>query len=124
MGATAIKYAGKKPIFPFRSVWDTRNISDGSSAANQVTLPLHLGGLYNFTINWGDGLEDRITSHTQPEVTHTYSTAGVYEIEIKGTLSGWRFNNTGDRLKLLSVTTWGCGRVTWVIIFLAAQILT
>ena len=29
--------------------------------------------------------------------THTYTTSGIYNLTITGTLDGWRFNNGGDR---------------------------
>jgi len=64
-------------------------------------------GSYNATVNWGDGSSDTITSYNQQEVTHTYTSAGQYEISIEGTLQGWRFNNAGDRLKMLDVKQWG-----------------
>jgi len=65
------------------------------------------GGSYNATVNWGDGSSDTITSYNQQEVTHTYTSAGQYEISIEGTLQGWQFNNAGDRLKMLDVKQWG-----------------
>jgi surface protein len=73
----------------------------------QFMMPLVSGGSYNATVNWGDGSSDTITSYNQQEVTHTYSSAGQYEISIEGTLQGWQFNNAGDRLKMLDVKQWG-----------------
>jgi surface protein len=70
-------------------------------------MPLVSGGSYNATVNWGDGSSDTITSYNQQEVTHTYSSAGQYEVSIEGTLQGWQFNNAGDRLKMLDVKQWG-----------------
>jgi len=70
-------------------------------------MPLVSGGSYNATVNWGDGSSDTITSYNQQEVTHTYSSAGQYEISIEGTLQGWQFNNAGDKLKMLDVKQWG-----------------
>lgn len=92
---------------PFVSTWRTSNISTGSSTSTQIKLPLTLTGSYNFTVKWGDGTSNLITSWNQAQTTHTYSTSGDYTIEITGTCSGWRFNSGGDRLKLLSVNTWG-----------------
>ncbi len=91
----------------FVSVWDTSRTSGGSSTATQVRLPLISTGTYNFIVDWGDGLTDRITTWNQAQVTHTYATAGVYQVIITGTLQGFRFAATGDRLKLLSVFKWG-----------------
>lgn len=91
----------------FISVWTTSNVSEGSSLANQIKLPLINSGNYNFIVDWGDGLTNIITAWNNPAVTHTYSTAGTYTIKIKGTLIGWQFDNIGDRLKLLSISQWG-----------------
>ena len=86
---------------------DTENTSSGSSLNTQFMMPLVSSGSYNATVNWGDGSSDTITSYNQQEVTHTYSSAGQYEISIEGTLQGWQFNNAGDKLKMLDVKQWG-----------------
>ena len=86
---------------------DTENTSSGSSLNTQFMMPLVSGGSYNATVNWGDGSSDTITSYNQAEVTHTYSSAGQYEVSIEGTLQGWQFNNAGDKLKMLDVKQWG-----------------
>ena len=93
----------------FVSVWDTSRTSTGSSTATRITLPLISTGSYNFIVEWGDGSTDRITTWNQAEVTHTYAAAGVYQLTITGTINGFRFNNGGDRLKLLSILKWGTG---------------
>jgi surface protein len=91
----------------FNSIWNTTLTSSSSSSSNQVALPLESTGSYNFTIDWGDGNIDRIISWNQPEANHTYTSEGVYDISINGTIIGWRFQNTGDRLKLLEIKDWG-----------------
>jgi surface protein len=91
----------------FVSVWDTTRTSTGSSTATQVKLPLISTGSYNFIVDWGDGTTDRITSWNQAQTTHTYTTAGIYQVIITGTIQGFRFANTGDRLKILSIFRWG-----------------
>jgi surface protein len=96
------------PACEFISIWDTTNTSSGSSNANQVKLPLVSGGTYNFSVDWGDGTKDLITSWNQAEVTHTYLSSGTYTITIKGTIIGWAFAGTGDRLKILEILQWGC----------------
>jgi len=89
----------------FISTWDTQNI--GVSSGNQISLPLVLTGNYNFEVNWGDGNTDVITSYDQPEVTHTYSSPGSYDVSIKGNISGFNFQLGGDRLKLLNIDSFG-----------------
>ena len=91
----------------FISTWDTTNITSGSSNSNQITLPLESSGTYNFIVDWGDGTSDTITQYNQAEVTHTYLNEGIYEIKINGTITGFRFNNLGDRNKLLDISNYG-----------------
>lgn len=91
----------------FVSTWDTSLISTGSSDSNQIKLPLVPDGVYNFYIDWGDGNEDYINQWDQVETTHTYSYSKKYQISIRGEIKGWRFNNTGDKLKLLEISSWG-----------------
>ena len=100
--------AGPASASNFNSTWDTTLTSTGSSNADQIKLPLESGGNYNFTVDWGDssGL-DTITAYDQANVTHTYASAGEYNISINGTISGWRFNTVGDRMKITDVSQWG-----------------
>ena len=91
----------------FVSSWNTANTSTGSSTSTQVKLPLVSTGTYNFIVNWGDGNSDTITAWNAAATTHTYASSGTYTITITGTCTGWRFNNTGDRLKILSISSWG-----------------
>jgi surface protein len=98
------------PVGPtsFVSTWDTTLNTIGSSSANQVQLPLESSGVYNFTVDWGDGSPiDTITVWNQPETLHTYGAIGIYTITITGQIEGFTFTGTGDRDKLLSVTSWG-----------------
>ena len=50
--------------------------------SNDYTLGVDASGTYDFTVNWGDGQSDVITSPTQPEITHAYSGAGARTITI------------------------------------------
>jgi surface protein len=95
----------------FISIWDTTLLSTWSSASNQVKLPLEEGGTYDFTVAWGDGTSDTITSWDQGEVTHTYNSSGFYTINITGTIHEWRFNNRGDLLKIVEIQQWGTLRL-------------
>ena len=91
----------------FISEWDTTQTSIDSSNFNQIRLPLQPNGIYNFTVYWGDNSKDNIITWDQPEVLHTYHKSGNYSISISGTISGWSFNNTGDKLKLREIKQWG-----------------
>jgi len=79
----------------------------GTSASDQFTLPLTTSTGLDANVDWGDGTSDNITSHTAPEVTHTYASSGTYTINIAGDLLGWQFNNGGDKLKMGDVEKWG-----------------
>lgn len=77
------------------------------SSATTVTLPLTNNGTYNATVDWGDGSESIITSYNSTERIHSYSSPGVYYIEIQGECPGWGFNNLGDKLKITDIIHWG-----------------
>lgn len=94
----------------FQATWDTTRTTAGSGTSTQLILPLLSaanGGVYDFTVIWGDNTSSSISSSLQPEITHSYSVAGSYTTKMWGTLRGWRFNGAGDRNKLQSVDKWG-----------------
>ncbi len=81
----------------------------GVTANNQFRLPVYTGsGLtYNAVIDWGDSTTTNQTTDVAP--THTYAAPGTYQIKISGTFPSIRFNNGGDRLKLITINNWGTG---------------
>lgn len=99
----------------FSSTWDTTKTSTGSSAANQIKLPLIASGNYNFVVDWGDGSTNTITAWNQADVTHTYASSGVKNVSIAGTIKGWQFANSGDKLKITDISRGGpCNSATTV----------
>lgn len=94
-------------VSPFIFEVDTTFTSMGSSASDEFQLPLDSGGTYDFEVDWGDGNVDVINTWNDPAVLHTYGLPDKYNITIKGQLSGWTFNDTGDKQKILSVQQWG-----------------
>ena len=94
---------GQEPSL-FKSRWDT---TQAGSANDTVVLPLVSDGSYNFDVDWGDGNRDNITTYNQSEVTHQYSNTGIYEIRIKGDITGWQFSNGGDDDKIIEISKWG-----------------
>lgn len=82
----------------------------GDSNNQQFELPLVSVSPFNAVVDWGDGNIDIITSPTQAETLHTYGSPGIYEINITDSLSGWRFDNNGDKDKLINVLNWGVFR--------------
>ncbi len=95
----------------FISVWDTTKVSLESSNSDQVKLPLEFDGTYDFFVDWGDGNNYTIAIWNQTESTHTYSTTGIYTIQITGIIEGWCFNHERDRLKIIEIRQWGCLRL-------------
>ncbi|MGB3676690.1 MAG: BspA family leucine-rich repeat surface protein, partial [Candidatus Nanopelagicales bacterium] len=94
----------------FISTWKTDN-TDGGSTDRQVQLPLvnpadRAGASYNFTVYWGDGSSDEVTSWDDSDALHTYAEAGTYTVTIEGTITGFALPWT-ERLKLLDVSNWG-----------------
>ena len=87
---------------------DTENIVEGTTTNdNQFQLPLTNNGVINFTIDWGDGTTNTITSWNQAETLHTYSTPGQYYITItSGIIRGWSFGGLGDAIKLIEIFNW------------------
>jgi surface protein len=91
----------------FISVWNTVLTEEDSSEENEISLPLDSEGTYDFTVFWGDGSSDLITAWDDPAVLHSYESPGMYEITIDGLIDGFRFDNSGDRLKLGEISQWG-----------------
>lgn len=90
----------------FITRWKTDNV--GTSNDDQITLPLpSVASAYDFVVYWGDGENDTITAYDDAAVTHTYDTAGTYTVTIIGKLTQWKFDDGGDKLKILEVTQWG-----------------
>ena len=104
-------------VTPFAFTANTNNISTGSSTATQFKLPLTTSTGLNIVVDWGDATTSTITNHLDAAVTHTYASAGTYSISITGTLPGWQFNNTGDRLKILNISSYGVLNITTNSIF-------
>jgi len=89
----------------FGSTWKTDNA--GVSNDDQISLPLVSTGTYSFTVDWGDGNEDTITTWDDVAKTHTYASTGTYTVVITGQCEGWKFNGGGDKTKILTIDNWG-----------------
>jgi surface protein len=90
----------------FITTWDTR-ISGTGTISNTSSIVLPLYGTQAITASWGDGTVSLISSSAQVDRTHSYATPGVYTVSITGTGQGFRFNNGGDRNKLMDIGQWG-----------------
>jgi surface protein len=91
---------GQQPA-AFTSTWQV-------TAGETITLPYEVAGTYSGTIDWGDSTTS-VNSYANR--THTYATAGTKTISITGVTTGFRFNNTGSRLNIRTITNWGTLRL-------------
>ncbi len=84
---------------PFSATWNTSKVG---SAPNTIVLPIT--GTY--FVEWGDGFSNTSVN------THVYGTPGIYTINISNiAITGFRFNNGGDKLKIININRWGDLRV-------------
>ena len=78
------------------------------TAGETITLPYEVAGTYSGTIDWGDS---STSTNSYDNRTHTYAGAGTYTISITGVTTGFRFNNTGSKLNIRTITKWGTLRL-------------
>ena len=84
-------------IDPFVTTWRT-------SADNQdLTIPVHSGSAYNYTVIWDDGSNSTHAGNA----AHTYDAAGDHKVQIYGTFPGIHLNNHADAPNLVSIDQWG-----------------
>jgi len=98
----------------FITTWNTENLGGTGSLTKVILLPMSAG----LEVDWGDGTVDNLN-------THTYSVGGIKTVKIYGDVTGFRFSNGGDKLKLTNVsnvgglvidansTFYGCSNMTW-----------
>jgi len=79
----------------------------GGSANDTFFMPLTNGEAYNITIDWGDGNSDVINSSATSGMSHTYTTAGEYDITISGTAPELIFGGSTDVTKITAIKNWG-----------------
>ena len=86
----------------FRSEWRT------TEADQTLTLPLSDADdhAYNFTISWGDGSPDEHITQSSA-ASHVFADIGTYVFVITGTLTGFAFNNEGDKENIFDIVAWG-----------------
>lgn len=98
---------------------ETSNVATAGSAADQYRILFSpVSAAVDATVYWGDGDSDIITTTTDPALTHTYASAGQYQIEIRPTnaavtpttnivLGSYSTSPAFDCLKVLSIDRWG-----------------
>ena len=86
----------------FRSEWRT------TGPDQTLTLPLSDADdhAYNFTISWGDGSPDEHITQSSA-ASHVFADIGTYVFVITGTLTGFAFNNEGDKENIFDIVAWG-----------------
>ena len=91
---------GSNPDF----VFTVRTTSDNET----FTIPTYVAGSYDCTISYGDGTADgTMTAWGDDSRQHEYAVAGDYTITVSGLFTRMRFNNLGDKLKIIDVSNWG-----------------
>ena len=92
----ALQEAQQPVSDPFITTW---NMTKGAFTLLTQT------GTYNALIDWGDGTS---SIHTTGSPTHTYASAGQYQIKIAGQYNGLRINNgVTQKDKLIAINAWG-----------------
>ena len=86
-----------------RFIFSVKTDNAGTSGTNQFTIPTTGSGyLYDIETSDGQTIVGVTGSHTI-----TFPGAGTYTVYISGTFPQIYFNNSGDKLKILSVGNWG-----------------
>lgn len=80
------------------------NIS-GSTPSNQFRLFSSGNTGIPYTVDWGDGNSDVDT--TSNDITHTYSSPGIYDISITSPYSRIFNGNINDKKKVTKIKQWG-----------------
>ena len=76
-----------------------------TSATNQtVTIPVHSGSTYDYTIIWGDSTN---STGVTGNAVHKYADAGDHQVKIYGTYPRIHLNVHADASKLVSIDQWG-----------------
>jgi surface protein len=90
-------------------ITEWRTTADNES----ITLPLTTSGSYDITVDWGDGTQDTIVYSSSTvtgnlsDKTHTYATAGAYDVSITGTFTKFFRGSASDIQKLYKIKQWG-----------------
>jgi len=84
----------------FVSLWDM-----SLTTTNTLSVPL-INGDFNFTIFWGDGSQESISSNT---ATHDYSSGNTFTVIISGLCDGFGFSLSTEQNEdnLVNILQWG-----------------
>lgn len=84
----------------------TIDTTKAGSAADTFVLPVTAKSAGSYFVDWGEGgaAEEFTTTGNK---SHTYAVQGTYQITVRGSITALAFNDTGDKLKLMSIDNWG-----------------
>ena len=103
-GTGGISLAIAPGVDPNEFRFSVKTDNAGTSNNDQFTIPIN-AGTFNYTVTTSDGTS---TSGLTGAHTITFpSGGGTYDVVITGTFPGMKFNNGGDKLKLLTIDNWG-----------------
>lgn len=95
------EYQVKDITSNYDMVIDTTLDSTGSKT---ISIPMVLGGTYDYWIDWGDGTSStQITAYNDTNATHTYVSDGEYTVRLIGTLDQLEY--TGNIASCLKEVT-------------------
>jgi len=83
-----------------RFVISVKTDNAGTSADNEFTLPW----IGTYDVDWGDGTSDSGVTNTQ---THTYASAGTYDVAVTAATGRVQFSSGGDKSKVIDIKNWG-----------------
>ena len=96
-----ISSAQAAPSDHFVTTWKT----DNPGQSNDTSITVHMVGS-PYDVDWdNDGTFDEFG--LSGSVTHDFGVAGTYTIRIDGSYSSIRFENAGDKDKIVSLDQWG-----------------
>ena len=83
-----------------------------TTPAETITIPCHNVGIFDASIDWGDGSTSDITAYNDADLAHVYAAIADHTIRISGTFPNIYFNSVGDKLKLKKVLQLGSTGLT------------
>jgi len=110
------------PTFAF----SVKSNNAGTTGTSKFVFPLIAANTLNYFVDWGDGSAiENVTDLATAQTAHTFlGGPGTYNVSVTGDISGWQFNNGGDRLKLMNITNWSALSITETATFYGCDNLT
>ena len=101
-------YVGDRLVWQKPGVVNNDFITEWNLPSGDFTFPVAISALtYDCVIDWGDGSSSIITAYNDADLTHSYASAGTYQIKVSGTLGSFYINNGVTKLLITKVINWG-----------------